>query len=64
MDGRLLIAVILPLLLIQLALIVWALVDLFKRDRVKGGSKVLWVIVILVFEFLGPILYLAWGREE
>ena len=64
MNSGLWVAVILPLLLIQLALIVWALVDLAKRDRVKGGSKVLWVVVILLFEFLGPILYLAWGREE
>jgi hypothetical protein len=57
-------AVLLPLLLIQLGLIVWALVDLSKRERVKGGSKIVWVLVILIFEFIGPILYLAWGREE
>jgi len=57
-------AVVIPLLLIQVGLIVWALVDLSKRERVKGGSKIVWVLVILIFEFIGPILYLAWGREE
>jgi hypothetical protein len=44
-------------------LIVWALVDLAKRERVKGGSKIIWVLVVVLFEFIGPILYLAWGRE-
>ena len=62
-NGGLLFAVLIPLLLIQLGLIVWALVDLVNRERVRGGSKIVWVLVILVFEFIGPILYLAWGRE-
>ena len=59
-----LIAVLIPILIIEIGLIVWALVDLTKRERVKGGSKVVWVLVILLLEFIGPILYLAWGREE
>jgi len=62
--NSLIFAVVIPLLVIQVGLIVWALVDLTKRERVKGGSKVVWVLVILIFEFIGPILYLAWGREE
>lgn len=61
--NSLVLAVVIPLLLIQVGLIVWALVDLVKRERVKGGSKIVWVLVILIFEFIGPILYLAWGRE-
>jgi len=61
--NSLIFAVVIPLLVIQVGLIVWALVDLTKRERVKGGSKVVWVLVILIFEFIGPILYLAWGRE-
>jgi hypothetical protein len=62
--NSLIFAVVIPLLLIQVGLIVWALVDLSKRERVKGGSKIVWVLVILIFELIGPILYLAWGREE
>lgn len=63
MDTSLIVAVVIPLLLVQVGLIVWALVDLVKRERVKGGSKVVWVLVILLLEFIGPIVYLAWGRE-
>jgi Phospholipase_D-nuclease N-terminal len=62
-SNSLIVAVVIPLLLIQVGLIVWALVDLAKRERVKGGSKIVWVLVVVLFEFIGPILYLAWGRE-
>ncbi len=33
---------LIPILFIQLALLVFALVDLVKRKRVKGGNKILW----------------------
>jgi hypothetical protein len=62
-NGALLAALI-PLFLIQIGLLVWAIFDLVKRARVRGGSKVIWVLVILFVNIIGPIIYLAWGREE
>jgi hypothetical protein len=59
-----LLAVLLPLLAIQLGLLAWALVDLAKRERVRGGSKVIWLLIILFVNTLGSIAYLVWGREE
>lgn len=59
-----LIAILLPLLIIELGLIVWALKDLARRQTVKGGSRLLWLLVILCFNTIGPIAYLAWGRNE
>jgi hypothetical protein len=59
-----LIAILLPLIAIELGLIVWALMDLARRQTVKGGSRLLWLLVILCFTTLGPIVYLAWGRNE
>lgn len=55
---------LIPILFIQLALLVFALVDLFKRKRVKGGNKLLWGALIIVIEIVGPIIYLLYGREE
>ena len=59
-----LVAVLLPLVAIELGLIIWALLDLRKRKTVKGGSRLVWLLVILFFTTLGPIVYLAWGRNE
>lgn len=64
MDLDVLLAVIIPLALVQLGLMIWAIVDLIKRDTVRGDSKVVWAIVIILFSTLGPIVYLVWGRKE
>jgi hypothetical protein len=60
-DGTLLAALV-PLFLIQLGLIVWAIYDLVQRDRVRGGNKLVWALVIVLVNLVGPLLYLAWGR--
>jgi hypothetical protein len=31
---------------------------------VKGGSKVVWALVIIFVNLIGPILYFLVGREE
>lgn len=54
-----------PLLLIQLGLIVLALRDLLRPGRqVRGDSKLMWGIIIVVINLIGPILYFAVGRRE
>lgn len=55
---------LLPLFLINLALVAVALVDLVKRKQVPGGSKWLWGAVIVFIQYLGPLLYLVFGRKE
>ncbi len=55
---------IIPLLILQLALMIVALVDLIKRQRVKGDNKVLWALLIVLVNIIGPVVYLIFGREE
>ena len=55
---------LIPLAVIELGLMVFALVDLVRRDVVKGGRKLPWGIVIVIFGIIGPIVYLLIGREE
>lgn len=57
------IVVLAPLAVIQLGLMAVALVDLAKREEVRGGSKLAWALVIVLVNFLGPAVYLLWGRE-
>lgn len=54
-----------PLILIELALKLIALLDLEKDDRrVRGGNKIVWALVILLVSLFGPLLYLVFGRIE
>jgi hypothetical protein len=64
MDTGALIAVLLPLLILQLVLLVAALYDLTRPNRrVKGDSKVMWALIIIFVSTIGPILYFLAGRE-
>ena len=54
---------LIPILLLQLGLIVVALIDLFRRPT-TNGPKGLWVIIIVLVNFIGPIVYFLVGRKE
>jgi len=48
----------------RVALMIIALVDLIKRQRVKGDNKVLWALLIVLVNIIGPVVYLIFGRED
>ena len=65
MDDTTLILVLAALILIQLGLMIYALLDL----RQRGGARPplptwAWVLIIVLGELLGPVLYFILGRKE
>jgi hypothetical protein len=54
---------IVPLLLMQLALMAAALFDLSRRQQTKG-PKWMWVIIIVLGELVGPVVYFLIGRVD
>ena len=59
------IALVIPVILLQLGLLVAAIVDLLRDDRaVRGGNKGLWAVVIVFVNLIGPILYFLVGRVD
>jgi len=64
-DFGMLLAILVPILLIQLGLLVIALYDLTRPTRrVKGDNKVVWALIIIFINVIGPILYFLVGRED
>jgi hypothetical protein len=56
---------LIPLIVLQLALIGVGLFDLTRPDRrVKGGNKLVWGLVIVLGQLLGPLVYFLFGRED
>jgi len=50
---------------IQIGLMLFALWDLLRPERkVRGDSRLMWGLIIVFVSMLGPLIYLAVGREE
>ena len=54
---------LLPIIILQFALTISAIIHILKHDKFKFGNKPLWIILSFV-QFIGPILYFFVGREE
>jgi hypothetical protein len=54
---------LIPVILIELALLLIALIDLLRRQKTRG-PKWVWALAILFIQIFGPIAYLIFGREE
>ncbi len=57
------IPLLVPVLILELALMAAALVDVIRREKTKG-PKWVWIVVIIVFNLIGPLVYFIAGREE
>ena len=65
MSDPQIVLLLLPVIVIQLGLLVLALRDLLRPERhVRGDSKLMWGIIIVLVSLLGPVLYFAVGRED
>ncbi len=63
MSSSTIILMLIPLILIQVGLQIYALIDLYRR---KGAQPPLptwaWVLIIVLGELIGVLLYFAIGR--
>lgn len=56
---------IIPIVLLQWALMVFAIVKLIKAEQPpKLLPKWAWLIIILLVNIIGPVVYLMLGRSE
>ena len=65
LDGLVaLIPFLIPLVLLQLGLMLFAVIDIAKKSKTKTLSPLLWIIIVLCVNMIGPILYIIFGRAE
>ncbi len=55
---------LIPLVLIQIVLMITALLHLLNHPNVKRGSKIMWILIIVLINTIGPIAYFLFGRSE
>ena len=60
-----LLLLLVPIVVVELGLAVWALYDLTRPGRrVRGDSRLMWGLIVLLVSLIGPILYFVVGRQE
>jgi hypothetical protein len=52
-----------PILILQIGLMLFALIDLIRRPA-ANGPKWLWALIIILINIIGPIAYFLIGRRE
>ena len=60
---RPLIPYLIPIIILELGLAIFALLDLSRREGVNG-PKWMWVFIVLLVQLVGPILYFTIGRRD
>ena len=56
---------IIPLVIVQFVLLAVTIVHILIHDTYKKGNRIIWLIVAIVgMEFIGPILYFVFGKED
>ncbi len=53
-----------PIVLLEIGLLAFALLDLLKPGRVTRGPRWMWIVIIALVNIIGPIIYFMVGRQE
>lgn len=55
---------LIPVFVIEVGLAITALVHVLRHPNYKVGNKVLWIIIVLLVQIIGPVVYFVFGRGE
>lgn len=56
---------LIPIIIVQFGLLGYTLHHIFTHDKYKRGNRTMWLIIsILLMNFVGPILYFVFGKED
>ncbi|CAM2362899.1 PLDc N-terminal domain-containing protein [Listeria seeligeri] len=57
------IALLIPLIILYLALLLTAIIDLARNWEVRK-NPLIWIFVIIFINIFGPVAYFIFGRKE
>lgn len=55
---------LIPVLLLQLGLMIAALVHIMQHEHYRVGNRVAWILIVVLVNLIGPILYFILGRSD
>lgn len=55
---------LIPIILIELVLMITALVHVLTHKSYRFGNRLIWAVVVVLLQIIGPIIYFTIGRGE
>lgn len=55
---------LIPIILLEVILAVTALIHVIKHPKYKFGNKIMWIIIVLFIQIIGPIIYFVFGKGD
>lgn len=55
--------VMLPVMLVSIAAVIWAIVDVVRREDIDSGMKLVWIAIFFFLWIIGVMIYYIVGRE-
>ena len=55
---------LIPLVLIEVGLMVAALIHIFTHKTYKMGNRWIWLVLVILINIIGPVLYFVLGRSD
>jgi hypothetical protein len=55
---------LIPIIAVELILMVTALVHVIKHPHYRFGNQVIWILLVVFIQIIGPVIYFVFGRGE
>lgn len=56
--------ILIPIVVLEIGLMIYALIHILKHNKFKFGNKVMWIVVVVLIQIIGPIFYLMIGKDD
>lgn len=64
-DFKEILPFIIPAFILQMTLLIYTIRHILKHDSYKHGNRAIWLVVTIVgMNFIGPVLYFLFGRND
>lgn len=65
MDINELLPFLIPLIVVEFVLLAYTLWHILTHKNYKRGNRTLWLTISIIgMQFIGPVLYFIFGKEE
>lgn len=55
---------LIPLIILQLGLAIFSAIHVIRHPHYRFGNQVMWLLIVLLIQFIGPLIYFVFGRGD